>query len=889
MNTTPADQHAPLREDIRRLGDLLGTVLTEQGGPELLEMVETIRALSKSDRAVDPGTASQLSTALAEVPVDQALPLARAFSLFLSLSNIAEQHHRLRRRSEYRADRDAPSQRGSFDDCFQRLTAGGASPEDIARRIASLRIELVLTAHPTEINRRTSLHRYNEIADLLAQRDRHRDNEVKLSEIDDELARDITTLWLTDEVRETRPTPMVEARSGLLVFERSLWEAVPHTLRSLDRRLRSCTGEGLALDAAPIQFGSWMGGDRDGNPNVTATVTRRTCLLQRWMGARLYRAEVSQLRMALSMRQGSRELVERAGTEREPYRALLRQLIRRLETTERWCDETYIALGKDDNAAVAEPPATVLTRADELLEPLMVCWRSLHETGAERVARGALLDLIRRVHAFGLTLVRLDVRQDARRHREAIAEIVEARGEGDFLAWPEDKRQRYLEHAINSEAPFVPENFEPSPAVCEVLDTCKVIAGESKEWMGSYVISMASSPSDVLAVELLQKTCGVRSPMPVVPLFETLDDLRGAADSIDALLSSAGFAARCDRNIEIMLGYSDSGKDAGRFTAAWALYVAQEQLSEVCRRHGVKLTLFHGRGGSIGRGGGPTHAAILSQPPDTIDDAIRVTEQGEMIQSKFGLPGIAERTLELYITAVTEATLLPHSNPQDKWRDAMDRMAEAARDDYQTIVANPKFVEYFRLVTPEPELSQLQIGSRPARRATGGGLESLRAIPWVFAWMQNRLLLPGWLGAGAGLAAALDGPDHDTVLEMAREWPFFRTTFQLIEMALAKADVRIASFYEVRLAPEHRDLGDTLRQRFDETADRVLAVLGHQSLLDDNAVLRRSIDVRNPYVDPINVFQIEVLDRLRAKPDDDLINAFRVTANGIAAGMRNTG
>ena len=660
------------------------------------------------------------------------------------------------------------------------------------------------------------------------------------------------------------------------------------TLRALDRRLRASTGEGLALDAAPLRFGSWMGGDRDGNPNVTSSITRRTCLLQRWMGARLYRAEVSRLRMELSMRRGSDELAARAGSEREPYRALLRELIRRLEETERWCDERYRALGEDPSV-VTEPSAQVIAGAQELLEPLMVCLRSLHETGAERVAQGALLDLIRRVHAFGLTLVRLDLRQDARRHREAVAEIVEARGDGRFLDWPEEQRQSYLERFINGTDRFVPSGFEASSDVAEVLATCAVIAGESTEWLGSYVISMASSPSDVLAVELLQMACGVQSPMPVVPLFETLDDLHGAADAIDTLLGNTGFAARCGGSIEVMLGYSDSAKDAGRLAASWALYVAQEELGEVCRRHGVKLTLFHGRGGSIGRGGGPTHAAILSQPPGTIGNRIRVTEQGEMIQSKFGLTGIAERTLELYITAVTEATLLPHPKPRKEWRAVMDRMAEAAHGDYRSVITSPGFVDYFRLVTPEPELKELRMGSRPARRATGEGLESLRAIPWVFAWMQNRMLLPGWLGSGAGLAAALNGPDHDEVLEMAQEWPFFQTTLQLIEMVLAKADPRIAGLYEARLAPSHRAMGDALRQRFEETLARVLVVLGHEELLEDNPVLRRSIEVRNPYVDPINIFQIEVLDRLRFAPDEDLARSFRLTANGIAAGMRNTG
>jgi phosphoenolpyruvate carboxylase len=820
------------------------------------------------------------------VPVGQAVPLARAFALFLSLSNIAEQHHRIRRRRDYLSDARAPAQRGSFEDCFGRLLAAGVPAQELHRRVRSARIELVLTAHPTEINRRTILRRYHAIGELLEERDRHRREPAPLAEIDEQLAREITTLWLTDEVRHERPTPLDEARSGLLIFEQTLWDAVPRTLRALDRQLLAVTGEPLPEDAAPLRFGSWMGGDRDGNPNVTASITQRTCLLQRWMAARLYHAAVADLRMELSLADGSDELRERAGPGREPYRELLGGVLRRLEATEQWCDEAYLAIEAGEEPPTA--PSAVLSRAEELLEPLRLCGRSLRAVGAERVASGSLRDLLRRIHAFGLALVRLDVRQDAERHRAAVAEIVRARGEGEFAEWPEADRQAWLKRAIEA-GDALPPGFAPTADVAEVLATCRVIAGESPEWMGTYVISMASRPSDVLAVEYLQRVSGVTEPMPVAPLFETLDDLRGAADAIDALLSDRDSVRRYGGRQEVMLGYSDSAKDAGRFTASWALYRAQEELSDVCRRHDVELTMFHGRGGSIGRGGGPTHAAILSQPPGTIGDRLRMTEQGEMIQTKFGLPGIAQRTLELCITAVAEATLLPRPRPEPEWRDAMDRMAEAARADYQELVADPEFVRYFRRATPEPELGELLIGSRPARRPGSGGLESLRAIPWVFAWMQTRVLLPGWLGAGAGLGVALDGADREVVRRMAREWPFFRTTLELIEMVLAKADLRIGRSYDAKLAPDATPLGDLLEARFDDTVRRVLDATGHRALLEENPVLRRSIDVRNPYVDPINRLQVEILHRLRASRDEELLRAFRITANGVAAGMRNTG
>jgi phosphoenolpyruvate carboxylase len=407
--------------------------------------------------------------------------------------------------------------------------------------------------------------------------------------------------------------------------------------------------------------------------------------------------------------------------------------------------------------------------------------------------------------------------------------------------------------------------------------------------MGSYVISMASAPSDVLAVEVLQRTRTRTGSMPVVPLFETLADLQRAPESVAALTGDDDLMQASGRKLEVMLGYSDSGKDAGRFTANWALYRAQEEISAVCRERGVQLALFHGRGGSIGRGGGPTHAAILSQPPGTIGDRMRVTEQGEMIQAKFGLPGIARRTLELYLTAVLEASLVPQPQPAPRWRQAMDRMAEEARRDYQDLLHDEAFVAYFRRVTPEPELQQLQMGSRPARRAADGGLESLRAIPWVFAWMQTRVLLPGWLGVGRGLASALQGEERHNLEEMVRHWPFFRATLDLVEMVLAKADLRIGRLYEARLAPDGAALGDHIRERFEETVQSILAVRRRNALLEDFPVLRRSIAVRNPYVDPINLVQIEILHRLRQAPREDLVQAFRITANGIAAGMRNTG
>ncbi|MEX0871106.1 MAG: phosphoenolpyruvate carboxylase, partial [Aquisalimonadaceae bacterium] len=418
-----------------------------------------------------------------------------------------------------------------------------------------------------------------------------------------------------------------------------------------------------------------------------------------------------------------------------------------------------------------------------------------------------------------------------------------------------------------------------------------VIAEQGPESLGAYVISMASKPSDILAVELLQREAGVKHYLRVVPLFETLSDLEGAEESLERLLTNDWYRERIQGRQEIMIGYSDSGKDAGHLTAAWALYQTQERLLACCRRNGVKLTLFHGRGGSIGRGGGPTHAAILSQPPGSVNGSLRVTEQGEVIQAKFGLPGIALRNLELYTTAVLEATLLPPPDPKQEWRKVMDQLSGVAVKTYRGMVRDTEgFVEYFRAATPEQEIAGLTIGSRPARRKTGGGVETLRAIPWIFSWTQTRLLLPAWLGVGEALTEASKNNLTDELRIMFREWPFFRAFVDMVEMVLAKGDPDVAAQYDRRLVPENlQPLGEDLRSRFRETLSRVLEISGNKRPLDDFPVVRRSVDVRNPYVDPLNLLQVELLHRVRHGNEEDLRKALMVAINGIAAGMRNTG
>jgi phosphoenolpyruvate carboxylase len=888
-----ADPHKPLRDDVRLLGELLGDTLRLRGGAALFETVERVRGLAKRERH-GAGAPGRLSEELASMPVEQAVPVARAFGHFLTLANIAEQHHRIRRRRDYERQPAAGPQPGSCAETFQRLLAQGLDPGDLHRQVASLRIDLVLTAHPTEIVRRSLIGTHLRIAGALAERDRPDLTPAEQDDLVTALRRDIAAAWDTDEIRPARPTPRDEVISGLLVFEQTLWDALPRYLRRLDRELARVTGERLPPGAAPIRFGSWIGGDRDGNPNVTPAVTREACAVARWMAADLYVREIDALREELPVTSATAEFRARAGGAREPYRAVLRDVRDRLRATRD-------ALGREMSAArthagprQGEDAHEPYRSVSELVEPLRACDESLRATGQHLLADGRLTDILRRTQAFGLTLVRLDLRQHADRHASAMDALLAPLGRGAFTSWPEPVRQAVLLEMLRDPARLPPTAAARlPPAERDVLETFQTAATLHPESLGAYVISMARAPSDVLAVELLQRWTGCT--LRTVPLFEQIEDLRRAPGTVRALLALPWYRERIRGEQEVMIGYSDSAKDGGRLAANWELYRAQEAMVEVAREAGIALTLFHGRGGSVGRGGGPTYLAIQSQPPGSVNGRLRVTEQGEMIQAQYGLAEIAARTLEVYTTATLEATVQAPAVVPAAWRDTMDRLADTARSTYRGIVhQHPDFVAYFRSATPEPELAALPVGSRPARRPQqGGGVESLRAIPWVFAWTQTRLLLPTWLGAGEALTAGITSGDRDRLRTMYREWPLFRSTLDLIEMVLAKADSGIAEEYDRRLVPGHlRPLGEDLRRRLDETTRVVLEITGNERPLAHNAVLRRSIDVRNPYVDPINLVQIELLHRLRAEGDEadpQLRLAFMMTVNGIAAGMRNTG
>ena len=870
--------YSSLRGNVSFLGRLLGDTVAAAEGQPFLDLVEQIRRLSKSAREGSAAAREELQSVLRNLGNEQLVPVARAFSQFLNLANIADQHHNVSREAD-----PLLSASHSLASGIGELLAEGIAPAAVADAVRELRIELVLTAHPTEITRRTLIHKHGEIGRCLAQLELEGLTERERERLHMRLRELIAQIWFGDDFRLERPTPVDEAKWGFAVVEDSLWRAVPEFLRRLDRALYDSCGEHLPLDIAPVSFVSWMGGDRDGNPNVTAPVTAQVMLLSRWQAADLYLADVVYLVEELSMTRCSEPLRQLAGGAHEPYRVVLRRLRDLLRHTR--------AVIEAELAGEAAPEGEVLRSPDQLWQPLQACYQSLVDCGMRIIADGALLDLLRRVSCFGVHLVRHDVRQDSARHTEVLSELTTWLGLGDYAGWDEDARRSFLLRELASRRPLVPHDWQPSDAVREVLDTCAVVAGQPAQALGAYVISMARQASDVLAVHLLLKEAGCSHNLPVAPLFETLDDLSRARSVVADLLQDSWYHGHIGGRLMVMIGYSDSAKDAGVLAAAWAQYRAQEELLQTCGEYDTRLTLFHGRGGTIGRGGAPAREALLSQPPGSLRNGLRVTEQGEMIRAKLGWTSMAVKTLALYTGAICRANLLTPPAPRQEWRELMATMASESCDAYRAVVREePDFVAYFRHATPEQELGKLPLGSRPARRAGGGGIESLRAIPWIFAWSQNRLILPAWLGAGAALRGALDRGQGDMLREMAAIWPFFATRLAMLEMVFAKTDAGISAYYDERLVPAGlRRIGAALREQLASDVSTVLEIGGSPGLLASEPWISESLRLRNIYTEPLNMLQAELLRRNREAPEPVLERAIMVTIAGVAAGMRNTG
>ena len=867
---------AELKDTVRYLGKTLGETIKNQLGQEWLDRIEMIRKGGRASYQGDASCSEELKETFKNMSDGDLLTVGRAFAQFLNLGNIAEQ--------EYNAAMNVDA---SIDALFKHLDKAELTADKVQEAVAKLNIDLVLTAHPTEVTRRTLIHKHKELASCLQAIHQESLSDVERTKIETRIADLIAQAWHTEEIRSVRPTPVDEARWGFSVIENSLWEAVPDFMRELDGRLNEDYQVSLPLDASPVQFSSWMGGDRDGNPFVTSKVTEQVLLLARKRAAKLFALDLDRLQVELSMYDCNDELRAEVGDANEPYRALLRPLVDRFVATRDGISD-YLA-GKNPDTS------NWVNYDEELIEPLMLCYQSLLDCGMQVVANGLLLDTIRRARVFGVHLLRLDVRQDSERHADVFSELTRYLGLGDYAQWSEADKQAFLQRELGSKRPLFPAQWDASDDVKEVLDTCKVIAKHSKHGFGIYIISMASEPSDVMAVQLLLQESGVDWPMPVAPLFETLDDLNNSPDVMRKLLSIDWYRGYVKGRQFVMIGYSDSAKDAGALAAGWAQYQSQEALVAIAEEFDVSLTLFHGRGGTIGRGGLPAHAAIYSQPPGSLEGGFRVTEQGETIRYKFGMPKLAKRSLGIYASAIIEAMLFPPPAPKEEWRELITAMAAQGRDNYRaTVRHDEEFVPYFRVATPEQELGKLPLGSRPAKRKPQGGIESLRAIPWIFAWAQTRLVLPSWLGVMRAIDSIKNEENEKVVNEMFSEWPFYRSRLSMLDMVFHKADPRISEAYDERLVPkELKHFGEALRTELKESISSLLAITGDDDIMKNDPQGKESMEIRAGYLQPLHYLQIELLDRIRKAGDESqntsLERAMMVTIAGIAIGMRNTG
>ncbi|MFT6834807.1 MAG: phosphoenolpyruvate carboxylase [Francisellaceae bacterium] len=867
-----------LKADVDLLGRILGKVITKQCGEENYELIEKVRLLSiDANKNHNQNYLNQVANLMRELDSNKLFLVARSFGHFLNLVNISESMHG--------ADIERPTH--TFEQLVDLILEKKISKSKLQKTIENLSIELVLTAHPTEVKRRTLIQKYSQISELIKKRKLVTDYHKQ--DIDRQLYTLITSTWLTDEIRRKKPTPLEEAKWGFAVIEETLWDAIPWYLRRLDYLLESKGLDKLHINTTPITFGSWMGGDRDGNPFVISNITERAVLAARWTAFNLYFKEVNSLVQSISLNDCSDEIKKISNNDHEPYRYTLRILRDKIAYTRNWLSEcinkkTYIYNEKCINSKA------------EISKVLMLIYDSLCSVNAEAVANNHLLDLIRRLNTFDLCLVKLDIRQEGTRHQNVIAKICRYLNFGNYQKWSEDKKCNWLIQELSSKRPLLPYNCPFDAEEQEVIDTLKTIARLPSDQFGAYIISMASTVSDVLSVCLLQKICGIENQLRTVPLFETLDDLNNAPAVLDKLFSIEDYKLYSNKKQEVMIGYSDSGKDAGKLAASWALYQAQSLILDVAKKHHFKVNFFHGRGGTVGRGGGPVQAAMLSQPPGTVDGNLRVTEQGEVIQQKYGSARSARHNLILYASSVVEATLLPPSKPKDEWISLMDELSAISTKSYRkTVMDDPEFLDYFHNATPGHELGRLSIGSRPAKRKSTGGIETLRAIPWMFAWIQLRLILPAWLGMDVAFKKAIDEGKLDTLQAMISDWPFFLSFMDVLDMVLTKADSNIASFYDRALVNKSlRDYGAKLREHLKEVNKYNDIIAKDLPIEEERHNLRGALEYRKPYIDPINILQAEVLKRLKfdkLNVDDktQLENALMLSISGIAAGMKNTG
>jgi phosphoenolpyruvate carboxylase len=951
------DTQELLSQDINHLGRLLGEVIGELDGQEILSLEEDIRALAKASRSGDASALDRLRERIARITPHEALAVAMAFTQYFELVNLCEEHHRVRRLRLRRAAHEAgrgPALKESIAAAVEALKEQGVSAEELQRQIDSMSIEIVMTAHPTESKRRTILSRLRHLSDLLWRRDREQQlddatDERPRTDNDADIKRAIATLWLTDRVRPSQPLVTDEVRTGLWYFDTTLWEVLPQLQRDLEAAL-SRYYPGVKAPDTWLRFGSWIGGDRDGNPNVTTYATaetlhfhRRLALdkvsaaargLSRQLSVSTNRDAVSPAVAALidkmSMSAGHvRELLKRYPNE--PYRAIFADLATRTEAAREQTLNFPLypffvqrSLSLSPSMALPLPLPQMLTAAS-VRETLATVIDSMERGKAALLTGGELDTLRRQLDLFGLHVARLDLRQHSAWHESAMVDILKRMGQAGmcgsadddecaqrYAELPEPERVRLLTALLRLPGSSVLDQLKDlGEDVMRVIEPMQLAREATKRYgrdiMGVYVISMTDALSDVLETLLMMIWC--RLSLPIAPLFETRDDLqRGPAilaDMFEHPVYRETLRAQGDEQM-VMLGYSDSNKDCGFATANWELYKAQETIAAACARHGLKFTLFHGRGGTIARGGGPTARAILSQPAGLVDGRIRITEQGEVLSTRYNDHDLARRHLEQVTYGVLLASHQVRKGAQvpEAWGAAMDRISELGVQAYRgLIMENPDFLRFWEQATPISEISGLKLGSRPAFRRQTRSVADLRAIPWVFSWMQSRAVLPGWYGLGSALSALLaEGESARALLiAMYRDWPFFQTMLDNAQMSLSKADLSIARLYASLV--EDGALRDRIQtiieDEYQRTVDAILAICECGELMANDAVLQRSIKLRNPYVDPLNYIQVEMIQRLRAlnragAPADDprvleLKRVIELTINGVSAGLRNTG
>jgi len=911
-----------LRRDVRYLGNILGEVLVHQGGRELLELVEQIREQSKALRAqFDPELFAELKATISSLSSEQRHQVIRAFAIYFQLVNIAEQNHRIRRKRDYEFLAGDEVQSGSIESAIKALKDRDIAQEDIEEMLGGISLELVMTAHPTEATRRAVLDIHKRIAEDVMELDNptltHRERE-KLKE---KLMNEVLILWQTDELRDRKPTVIDEVKNGLYYFDETLFDALPNVYEELERCLAKYYPDKKWHVPSYLRFGSWIGGDRDGNPSVTSDVTWKALTLHRQLAVRKYKEQLREMMHMLSFSTNlvkvtdellasievDRENVEINSAEAwrnptEPYRIKIAYMLQKLTNT----------LDED---------ATGYNSSAELMEDLRVIDRSLRSHYADYFADTYLAKLLRQVELFSFHLMTLDVRQHSKEHENAMTEVLHKLGIVDnYGALSEEEKIPVLVKLLEDQRPLTSHHIEYSASTRECLNVFEVIAEAQKEFgtncISSYLISMAEAVSDVLEVMVFAKEVGlfridengeVTATIQAAPLFETIDDLHAAPAIMKRLLEIPVYrkavAARGDMH-EIMLGHSDGNKDGGVVTANWELLIALNTITASTAEFGVKCKFFHGRGGSLGRGGMPLNRSILAQPPHTVGAGIKITEQGEVLSSRYSMEGIAYRSLEQATWALITSAFLakyPEQGPQveKEWEEISAEISETALNKYQDLIfRDPGFMTYFKESTPLSEIGELNIGSRPSKRKNSDRFEDLRAIPWVFSWTQSRYLLPAWYATGTALQQYVGDDEQklDKLRVMYAKFPFFRSLIDNVQMALAKADMKIASQYASMIKD------DTIRERifslveseFNLTSELILKITNQKEILDNVPVIQESIRLRNPYVDPLSYLQVQLLQELREIREQDgddqvLLREVLLTINGIAAGLRNTG